>query len=277
MRWPKENNGSDLFEVLLAFTNSWLGDHLRIPFLFALGKLSDLSVICAMGGWLRLTSAWQQLPDFFARTFWSPIVVNLSWNHSLVFCFPWNVYWTRALPWMSYSFLCSLSSFHDTFRNSAPSTLGSNELASDGIIMDLTYSPERWVGCLLINVVVGFSESQICIYWLLCRNEFAYASSDKLVYIRRFSDRGAEMTLSAVLQGHEAEVTQVSRVRHFLKCLRSLNKQGVITPIEFLVCRLTSWSRFCSVGLFCCFCRFIVVHLYNFTSYYETILSKSCH
>lgn len=44
----------------------------------------------------------------------------------------------------------------------------------------------------------------------LTRNEFAYASSDKLVYIRRFSDRGADMTLSAVLQGHEAEVTQVS-------------------------------------------------------------------
>ena len=44
---------------------------------------------------------------------------------------------------------------------------------------------------------------------LFCRNEFAYASSDKLVYIRQFSDRGAEMTLSAVLQGHEAEVTQV--------------------------------------------------------------------
>ena len=44
----------------------------------------------------------------------------------------------------------------------------------------------------------------------LHRNEFAYASSDKLVYIRQFSERGAEMTLSAVLQGHEAEVTQVS-------------------------------------------------------------------
>lgn len=29
------------------------------------------------------------------------------------------------------------------------------------------------------------------------------------MYIRQFSDRGAEMTLSAVLQGHEAEVTQV--------------------------------------------------------------------
>lgn len=75
------------------------------------------------------------------------------------------------------------SCFHDTFRNTDPSAFESDELASDGIIMDLAYSPER--------------------------NEFAYASSDKLVYIRQFSDRGAEMTLSAVLQGHEAEVTQV--------------------------------------------------------------------
>lgn len=75
------------------------------------------------------------------------------------------------------------ANFHDTFRNSGPSTFENSELASDGIIMDLTYS--------------------------LDRNEFAYASSDKLVYIRRFSDRGADMTLSAVLQGHEAEVTQV--------------------------------------------------------------------
>ena len=50
------------------------------------------------------------------------------------------------------------------------------------------------------------------------RNEFAYASSDKLVYIRQFSDRGAEMTLSAVLQGHEAEVTQVRLHSQFPLC-----------------------------------------------------------
>ncbi|XP_020913413.1 U5 small nuclear ribonucleoprotein 40 kDa protein [Exaiptasia diaphana] len=73
--------------------------------------------------------------------------------------------------------------FHDAFRNTDSKSHENEELASDGIIMDLTYSVER--------------------------NEFAYASSDKLVYIRQFSDKGDEMTLSAVLQGHEAEVTQV--------------------------------------------------------------------
>ncbi len=44
---------------------------------------------------------------------------------------------------------------------------------------------------------------------LLSRNEFAYASSDKLVYIRRFSPTGVDMVLLNTLQGHEAEVTCV--------------------------------------------------------------------
>ena len=39
---------------------------------------------------------------------------------------------------------CILYSFHDTFRNTDPSALESDELASDGIIMDLTYSAERY-------------------------------------------------------------------------------------------------------------------------------------
>ena len=41
------------------------------------------------------------------------------------------------------------------------------------------------------------------------RNEIAYASADKQAYVRRFSPKGDEMVLLAVLQGHEAEVTQV--------------------------------------------------------------------
>ena len=41
------------------------------------------------------------------------------------------------------------------------------------------------------------------------RNEFAYSSADKLVYIRQFSPVGSEMKLKAILQGHESEVTQV--------------------------------------------------------------------
>jgi len=97
----------------------------------------------------------------------------------------YNTTYLLSAGWDRRIFLWDLEAacFHDTFRNTDPSALESDELASDGIIMDLTYSPER--------------------------NEFAYASSDMLVYIRQFSDRGAEMTLSAVLQGHEAEVTQV--------------------------------------------------------------------
>lgn len=39
------------------------------------------------------------------------------------------------------------------------------------------------------------------------RNEFAYASADKCAYIRQFSIDGSKMTLRAVLQGHEEEVT----------------------------------------------------------------------
>ena len=41
------------------------------------------------------------------------------------------------------------------------------------------------------------------------RNEFAYSSTDKLVYIRKFAKTGSEMKMVAVLQGHEGDVTQV--------------------------------------------------------------------
>jgi hypothetical protein len=61
--------------------------------------------------------------------------------------------------------------------------MGKEELAADGIILDLDYSIER--------------------------NEFGYASADKSAYIRKFSPKGDEMLLQAVLLGHEAEVTKV--------------------------------------------------------------------
>ncbi|KAJ3217607.1 hypothetical protein HDU67_007549 [Dinochytrium kinnereticum] len=84
---------------------------------------------------------------------------------------------------------------HDMFRTTLTSltspitpqpfitTSGKEELAADGIILDLEYCHDR--------------------------NEFGYASADKLAYIRRFSPKGDEMTLQAVLIGHEAEVTQI--------------------------------------------------------------------
>ncbi|XP_077985512.1 uncharacterized protein LOC144440123 [Glandiceps talaboti] len=72
---------------------------------------------------------------------------------------------------------------HDCFRNTNPGSLDTIELACDGIILDMDYSPKR--------------------------NEFAYASSDKMVYIRKFSESGRKMTLCNTLQGHDGEITQV--------------------------------------------------------------------
>lgn len=71
----------------------------------------------------------------------------------------------------------------DVFRNKENPTMGKEELASDDIVLDLDYSPER--------------------------QEFAYASADHCAYIRKFSETGSEMTLQAVLQGHEADVHQI--------------------------------------------------------------------
>ena len=42
---------------------------------------------------------------------------------------------------------------------------------------------------------------------MLFRNEFAYSSSDKMVYIRRFATDGTAMVLLNTLQGHYGEVT----------------------------------------------------------------------
>ncbi|XP_053405199.1 uncharacterized protein LOC123523222 isoform X1 [Mercenaria mercenaria] len=73
---------------------------------------------------------------------------------------------------------------HDTFRNTGTNGKHENvELACDGVIMDMDYNPGR--------------------------KEFAYSSSDKMVYIRKFSTTGSKMTLVNTLQGHEAEVTCV--------------------------------------------------------------------
>ena len=44
---------------------------------------------------------------------------------------------------------------------------------------------------------------------MFCSNEIAYSSSDKMVYIRRFSPKGIEMVLLSTLQGHYNEVTCV--------------------------------------------------------------------
>ncbi|XP_076443785.1 uncharacterized protein LOC143282138 isoform X2 [Babylonia areolata] len=65
------------------------------------------------------------------------------------------------------------------------------EIVSDGIITDMAYSPRN--------------------------NEFAYSSSDKMVYIRKFNTSGSRMSLMNTLQGHEAEVTAVDWSRVYSK------------------------------------------------------------
>ncbi|CAB4018379.1 U5 small nuclear ribonucleo 40 kDa [Paramuricea clavata] len=89
--------------------------------------------------------------------------------------------WDRKILIWDLEKLC----LHDVFHNTADLNGSTSypELPADGIIMDLTYSPER--------------------------DEFAYAASDKLVYIRQFSDKCSNMKLTGILQGHEADVTQV--------------------------------------------------------------------
>jgi hypothetical protein len=52
--------------------------------------------------------------------------------------------------------------------------------------------------------------------FVFCRDEFAYAASDKLVYIRQFSDKCSNMKLTGILQGHEADVTQVYLFGYFI-------------------------------------------------------------
>lgn len=49
----------------------------------------------------------------------------------------------------------------------------------------------------------------LCIEYCEERNEYAYASSDGMVYIRDFSTIGCEMKLRNTLQGHELEITCV--------------------------------------------------------------------
>ncbi|TPX61874.1 hypothetical protein PhCBS80983_g00825 [Powellomyces hirtus] len=111
----------------------------------------------------------------------------------------------------------------DVFKNMQQG-FGREELAADGIILDLEYCPDR--------------------------NEFAYASEDKLAYIRKFSPKGTEMYLQAILQGHDAEVTQIKWCRknhHWITgsedrtirvwpaegipCLRIINNDAPVTAM----------------------------------------------
>lgn len=93
-------------------------------------------------------------------------------------------HWMLSTGWDRRICVFDMKNFrlHDIFRSNQKGS-GKEELAADGIILDLEYCHER--------------------------NEFGYASADKSAYIRKFSPRGDEMLLQAVLLGHEAEVTKI--------------------------------------------------------------------
>jgi WD40 repeat protein len=88
-----------------------------------------------------------------------------------------NKHWLISTGWDRKIILWDLGSLtlHDVFRNSN-GIKNSEELAADGIILNIDYSAER--------------------------NEYGYCSADKMAYIRKFSPNGAEMKLVAVLQGY---------------------------------------------------------------------------
>ena len=71
----------------------------------------------------------------------------------------------------------------DIFKNKLANSLDESEYASDGHILDICYCPKH--------------------------NLFAYASSDSMVYIRKFAMHGSEMTLVYTLQGHLSDVNCV--------------------------------------------------------------------
>ena len=59
---------------------------------------------------------------------------------------------------------------------------------------------------LLFNLEYAFLS---CMCFFLFRQQFAYASSDRMVYLRQFSTDGSKLTLVNTLQGHYGEVTSV--------------------------------------------------------------------
>ncbi|KAJ3326052.1 hypothetical protein HDV06_002437 [Boothiomyces sp. JEL0866] len=136
-----------------------------------------------------------------------------------------NNHWLLSTGWDRRIVLWNLSTLkvHDVFKNNSM-LQSKEELAADGIILGMDFSFER--------------------------NEFAYCSSDKLAYLRRFSTNGSDMRLLAVLQGHEAEVTQIKWNKHAsqwitgsedrtiriwpaegIPCIRVINNDGPVTAL----------------------------------------------
>lgn len=57
---------------------------------------------------------------------------------------------------------------------------------------------------------------------MFSRNLFAYSSSDRLIYLRQFATKGADMKLVATMSGHVSEVVQVA-IKNYITYVGVIN------------------------------------------------------
>ncbi|OUM59102.1 hypothetical protein PIROE2DRAFT_15457 [Piromyces sp. E2] len=136
-----------------------------------------------------------------------------------------NTYWLLSTGFDRRICIWNLSTgkFQDVLRI-AGQPKEKEELAADDIITDIDYNPNR--------------------------KEYAYSSADRMIYLRKFSPRGDEMPLQAVMQGHEEEVRQIKwnsthkiwisgsddrTIRIWpetgIPCLKVINNIGIVTAL----------------------------------------------
>ncbi|KAI9223453.1 quinon protein alcohol dehydrogenase-like superfamily [Blastocladiella britannica] len=126
---------------------------------------------------------------------------------SLAVCHWKGVHYLISSGWDRRIFVFDLSTGLrvDVFRDASFGT-GREELAADGPVLDLASRPGTATESSSSSSRTGSSPPPTAQEG---GPQFAYASADKLAYVRRFSARGDQMTLVGVLQGHEAEVTKI--------------------------------------------------------------------
>lgn len=128
-------------------------------------------------------------------------------------------------------------------------------LNEQGKYYDQLRYPDTQFGCIPDGTLEDggmFACDGVILHLEYCakRNEFAYASSDNIVYIRSFSNDGSLMHIKSTLEGHEQEITAIKWNEYYQKwvtssedgtikvwaedgsvCEDTLNTQGIVTTI----------------------------------------------
>jgi WD40 repeat protein len=107
----------------------------------------------------------------------------------------------------------------DIFRNKNAQNFDEVELASDGNILDMCYATSL--------------------------NQFAYACSDSMCYIRKFSKHGTEMKLVNTLLGHLSDVNCIKWIEHRNCWITG----GQDSTIRIWVCKSSSFFRSLQIWL----------------------------